>query len=66
MTVSLFDLRRDDDGRVSWRGYSPDTTDEQAAAAFRERFGVPPERILRGANVVLAGPVPEAGKDGAR
>ncbi len=60
MTATLFDVARDD-GPVFFRGFSPDTSDDDARAAFVARFGVQPERIMRAAGgVVLVGPVPTA------
>lgn len=57
MTATLFDVARDD-GPVFFRGFTPDTSDDDARAAFVARFGVQPERIIRGRSVVLVGPVP--------
>ncbi|HPI31667.1 MAG TPA: hypothetical protein PLR32_00015 [candidate division Zixibacteria bacterium] len=59
MTGTLFDVARDD-GPVFFRGFSVDTSDDDARAAFVARFGVQPERIIRGPAVVLVGPVPAA------
>lgn len=42
-----------------WRAFSPDTTEAEAKAAFRARFGRDPETVGSALGVVLAGPVPE-------
>lgn len=66
MTHTLFDAAHDDDERpVYYRGFTPDVSDDEARAAFVARFGVAPARIIHGANVVLVGPVPQAGKESA-
>lgn len=44
---------------TAWMGYSPDMTDEAIRAAYRLRYGVEPVEVLRGASIVLCGPVPE-------
>lgn len=46
-----------EDALQYWRGFSPDTTDEEARAAFVARFGREPARIVRARNLVLAGPI---------
>lgn len=43
----------------AWRGYSTDMTDAAIRAAYRLRYGVEPVEVLRGASIVLCGPVPE-------
>ena len=48
---------------VSWRGYTPDTTDDEARRLFLARFGELPATVLRSKNLVLAGPVPTARGD---
>ncbi len=42
-----------------WRAFSPDTTEVEAKAAFRARFGRDPETVGVALGIVLAGPVPE-------
>lgn len=49
---------------VPYRAWSPDATDEQVREAFRARYGVEPQEIHRTGGCVLAGPVPEEGRDG--
>lgn len=41
-----------------YKGFSPDTTDEEARAAFTRQFGHAPEEIIRTKGAVLAGPIP--------
>lgn len=40
------------------QGYSSDTTDEQAIAAFTKKYGVRPEKVVRNKGAVLVGPKP--------
>lgn len=42
-----------------WRGYTEDTSEEEARQMFEKRYGHPPEKVLRRPGIVLAGPVPE-------
>lgn len=58
MTGTLWDVAREEARPVFFRGFSVDTSDADARAAFVARFGVQPERIIRGPAVVLVGPVP--------
>lgn len=53
---NLFDVAREEAPQY-WRGFTPDTSDEEARAAFVARFGLEPSRIVRGRNVVLVGPI---------
>ena len=41
-----------------WRGYSPDTTDDEARRLFVARFGELPATVVRVKGLVLAGPLP--------
>jgi hypothetical protein len=44
--------------KAAWyRGFTPDTTDDAARAAFEERFGYPAGEVVRTEGAVLAGPV---------
>lgn len=45
--------------RTAWFGYSPDLTDSQVIALYTVRYGQVPKEVLRGASIVLCGPVPE-------
>lgn len=54
---NLFDPARAEAPQY-WRGYTPDTTDAEARAAFVARFGREPARIVRERGIVLAGPIP--------
>ncbi len=40
-----------------YKGFSPDTTDDAARAAFTAQFGYAPEEIIRNKGAVLAGPI---------
>lgn len=44
-------------GKTLWYGYSPDLSDAQAIERFTARYGQAPKEVIRGASVVLAGPV---------
>jgi len=49
-------------GGAFWRAWTPDTAIETATAAFRDRFGVAPALVTRGAGgVLLVGPIPAGG-----
>lgn len=41
-----------------WRGFSAGTSEAEARAAFRERYGCEPAVVGRSLGIVLAGPVP--------
>lgn len=65
MTHTLFDTTQADSDRPTYyRGFTPDTSDDEARAAFVARFGVAPARILRQRTVVLVGPVPTTAEGG--
>lgn len=40
-----------------WRGYTTDTTDEEARRLFQARFNRPPTTVVRAVGLVLAGPI---------
>lgn len=40
-------------------GFTADTTDQAAAAVFRDRYGREPAEILRSNGMVAVGPIPE-------
>lgn len=42
-----------------YRGFSADTSGEDARASFERRFGRPPVEMIRSGGAVLVGPVPE-------
>jgi len=42
----------------TWQAFTPDTSEEIAAARFQDRHGRPPEYILESLNNLLAGPIP--------
>ena len=41
----------------AWRGYTPDTPDDEARRLFAARCGRPPARVWRRPGLLLAGPV---------
>lgn len=43
---------------MMYQGYSSGTTDEEAVAAFVEKYGVRPEKVVRNKGAVLVGPKP--------
>ncbi len=46
---------------AKWRAWTKDTPEEEAAAAFRRRYGRWPEYIVDGrGGLLLVGPVPES------
>lgn len=53
--VTLGDLF---DAEVVWRGYTPDTTDDEARRLFTARYGRPPAKVKRSPGLLLAGPLP--------
>lgn len=46
------------DAEVVWRGYTLDTTDDEARSLFAARYGRPPARTKRSPGILLAGPLP--------
>jgi hypothetical protein len=45
-----------------YRGYTPDTSEREARALFRRRFGYDPAIVARGmGGILLAGPIPGPG-----
>lgn len=42
-----------------FRGFTPDTDPEEAAAIFKARYGRQPEWILDSLGVLYVGPIPE-------
>lgn len=56
--------RTPEDRRQYWRGFTVDTSDDAARAAFLARFGELPARIIRQRSVVLVGPIPTTPEDG--
>ena len=42
----------------SWRAFTLDTPEEEAAAAFLRRYGRPPEFVFESRGLLLCGPVP--------
>lgn len=51
-------LRASERPDVYWRAFTPDTSDEEVRAAFRQRYGCPPAEVRRVAGgIVLVGPV---------
>ena len=46
-------------GAYRWLAFSPNTSEAEARAAFRERYGQEPPIIGISLGNVLAGPVPE-------
>lgn len=45
------------DAIVAWRGFTPDTTDDEARRLFAARYGRPPARVWRRPGLLLAGPL---------
>ena len=43
----------------TWRAFTLDTPEEQAAAAFLRRYGRPPEFVFESRGNLLCGPIPE-------
>ena len=44
--------------KIIWQGYDLRADDAEVIRLFRLRYGQPPEQIVRGKVLVLAGPVP--------
>ena len=44
--------------KATWLAFSRNTTEEQARAVFRARYGRDPETVGKSLGNVLAGPVP--------
>lgn len=53
-------------GKTAWYGYSPSLSDAQAIAMYTARYGQAPKEVIRGASVVLCGPVGDKRYGGRR
>ncbi len=56
--LRLFGVEPEEPTRPAWRGFSLDTTEAAAIAAFVERYGIPPATVRRVPGALLVGPVP--------
>lgn len=58
---SLFDQGTPPDPHDhAFRGFTLDTTEDEAAASFQRRYGRPPEYIVEALGILLVGPIPAA------